>query len=262
VVQAVTLSGYAGIAMEPFVSRDGRYLLFNTSNDPAADTDLLYATRIDDLHWNYAGPVAGINTPALEGTPTMDDSGQLFFVSTRSYSQTSCTVYSGRFTAGSVSDIQLVDSICRHQPGIVNFDVDVDPSGTLMTFVDSQFGPENQPTSAVLVMARWNGTQFVRTSDSATILAAVNSGVLQYAPAISRDLLTLWFTRAASTSGADSPQIYRAQRSTTAQPFEAPVLVEGLGDFVEAPALSPDEKLLYFHRRDGATFNIHAVSIG
>lgn len=43
----VAIAGYDGIAMEPFVSRDGRFLLFNNSNDPGTDTDLHFARRVD-----------------------------------------------------------------------------------------------------------------------------------------------------------------------------------------------------------------------
>jgi hypothetical protein len=37
------------------------------------------------------------------------------------------------------------------------------------------------------------------------------------------------------------------------------VRIDGLGDFVEAPALSADEKLLYFYRKVGSGFRIFAV---
>jgi len=129
----------------PFVSRDGRFLLFNNSNDPATNTELHFARSVDALHWSYGGTVAGANSAALEGTPTMDAAGRLFFVSTRSYAQTACTIHSARFADGVASDVRLVDSICRHEPGVVNFDVDVDASGSMMTFVDSRFGTNNQP---------------------------------------------------------------------------------------------------------------------
>ena len=261
-VREVAIAGYSGVAMEPFVSRDGRFLLFNNSNDPASNTDLLYARRGDDFHWVYAGPIAGANTAALEGTPTMDRNGHLFFVTVRSYAQTSCTIHSARFEAGTASDVQLVDSICRHEPGIVNFDVDIDASGTVLTFVDSRFGPNGQPRTAALVIAKWNGAQFVRDPGSAAVLAAVNAGdALQYAPALSADHLTLWFTRVASVSAGASPQIWRAHRHSESAPFAAPVRLEGLGEFVEGPALSADEKLLYFHRRVGAGFRIFAVAV-
>jgi hypothetical protein len=248
--------------MEPFVSRDGRFLLFNNSNDPGLDTDLLYARRGDDaLHWTYAGPIAGANTTALEGTPTMDRDNRLFFVSTRSYAKTACTIHSAQFADGTASGVELVDSICRHEPGIVNFDVDIDASGTVLTFVDSHFGRNGQPKDAVLVMAHRDGMHFVRDADSARVLAAVNSDALQYAPCLSADHLTLWFTRVASLGGPESPQIWRARRSIESVPFGAAERFEGLGDFVEAPALSPDEKLLYFHRRVGNGFRIFAVPL-
>ena len=47
--ERVAIVGYTGAAMEPFVTPDARYLLFNNSNDPAIDTHLHYAERIDAL---------------------------------------------------------------------------------------------------------------------------------------------------------------------------------------------------------------------
>ena len=36
--QRVTIQGYNDHAMEPFITRDGRYLFFNNLNDPAVNT--------------------------------------------------------------------------------------------------------------------------------------------------------------------------------------------------------------------------------
>ena len=257
----VAISGYAGTAMEPFITRDGKFLLFNNSNDPATNTDIFYARRENDLKYVFVGPVAGVNTSALEGTPTMDRAGTLFFVSTRSYAGSACTIYSAQFDGGQASAVQLVDSICRHEPGIVNFDVDTDPAGTLMTFVDSQFGANAQPQTADLVMAAWDGAQFVRLTNSASLLAQVNTNALEYAPAITADRLTLYFTRLTSMAGGAAPQIWRARRNAPTEAFGIPVRLDGLGDFVEAPALSSDEKLLYFHRRVGSDYKIFTFTI-
>ncbi len=260
-VREVTISGYAGSAMEPFVSRDGRYLLFNNSNDPAVNTDLFYARFSDAFTSVYGGPVTGINTAALEGTPTMDRNGSLYFVSTRSYDTTSCTIHAAQFKDGDATGIHLVDSICRHEPGVVNFDVDIDAAGTTMTFVDSQFGANRQPQTADLELAEWQGGQFVRSSTGASVLGAVNSDALEYAPALSKDGLTLWFTRLTLAPAVEPPQIWRARRDARTQPFGSPVRLEGLGDFVEAPALSPDENWLYFHCKVGSDFRIFAVPV-
>lgn len=92
----MTLRGYQGDAMEPFLTKDGRYLLFNNRNEPPENTNLLLAERLDDLHFAYKGEIKGVNTPALEGVPSMDESDNLYFVSTRSYAQTFSTLYRGR----------------------------------------------------------------------------------------------------------------------------------------------------------------------
>ena len=41
--RVVTIQGYSGDAMEPFITRDGRFLIFNIRNDPPERTDLFYA---------------------------------------------------------------------------------------------------------------------------------------------------------------------------------------------------------------------------
>lgn len=79
----VVIEGYDADAMEPFLSRDGRYLFFNNLNDPSVNTELHVAERVDALRFTYRGPLTNANTEALEGVPTMDRSGTLYFVSTR-----------------------------------------------------------------------------------------------------------------------------------------------------------------------------------
>jgi hypothetical protein len=64
---SVTIRGYDSDAMEPFITRDGRYLLFNDSNAPGRDTNLHYAERIDDVTFEYRGQIDGINSTALDG---------------------------------------------------------------------------------------------------------------------------------------------------------------------------------------------------
>src|SRR5580704_4675534 len=53
--QPVTITGYSGDAMEPFISSDGQYLFFNTLNDAPA-TSLEYATRVNSQEFTYVGP--------------------------------------------------------------------------------------------------------------------------------------------------------------------------------------------------------------
>ncbi|MBN2098018.1 MAG: hypothetical protein JW753_00320 [Dehalococcoidia bacterium] len=83
--ERVTILGYSDHAMEPFISRDGKYLFFNNSNDPDVDTNLYWAERIDDLTFQYKDEIGGVNTTALEGVASMDRNGVFYFISTRSY---------------------------------------------------------------------------------------------------------------------------------------------------------------------------------
>ena len=245
--------------MEPFISREGRYLLFNSRNEAPVNTDIFYAERQDDFTWRFLGPVRGVNTPALEGCPTLDRAGRMFFVSPRDYARTLCTILTGQFHDGTVTGVRAEDSISLKKPGMVNFDVDVSGDGSVLIFVDSRFEPGVGPQFAHLVMADWNGSRFVRAARSEQMLARVNAAGLEYAPTISVDKRTLFFTRFAPRSGFRGPQIYRATRPSTAAPFNEPEHVEGLGDYVEGSALGPDERLLYFHRKDAGKFNLYAV---
>ncbi len=264
--QRVAIEGYDDDAMEPFVTRDGRFLLFNNLNKEPTNTDIHFAERKDDLHWTYRGRVNGVNTPALEGCPTMDRAGKMYFVSPRDYAKTFCTIYTGSFKDGSVTDVRAVESISRKTAGIVNYDVDISPDGNTLTFVDSLFKKGSGPQWANLVTANWDGSQFVRSADSARLLDLVNkAGALQYAPAMAADLRTLYFTRFDRKSGFGGPQIYRSVRAAADAPFSAPAHLKGLGYFVEGPAFSADEHWLYFHRQDGELhkerYNLYAIPI-
>ena len=97
----MTILGYRASAMEPFVSLDGRYLLFNTTNVAPAIPALQFAVRSGPRTFTYGGPIRAANQPGfLSGTPSMDRNGTLYFVSTRDYAARLATVYAGRFDSG------------------------------------------------------------------------------------------------------------------------------------------------------------------
>lgn len=246
--------------MEPFITRDGRYLLFNNRNDPAVDTNLHYAQRVDDLTFQYRGELTGVNTPALEGVATMDRSGVLYFVSPRNYEQTLSTIYRGRFTDGRVSGVEIVPGISRRRGGQVNFDVEVSPDGGTLYFVDSRF-KRGAPATADIVIAGRRGDQFEREDTSARDLTRVNTASLEYAPCVSADGRALYFTRAWKARGATAA-IFVAERRSVAEAFGTPKRLEAITGFVEGPALSPDERSLYYHRLNGGRFAIYRVRKG
>lgn len=255
--QRVTIQGYSGDAMEPFISRDGKYLFFNNSNDPAVDTNLYWAERIDDLTFQYQGEIGGVNTTALEGVASMDRNGVFYFVSTRSYDQNASTIYRGCFDNGTVTGVELAPGISTATPGIVNFDAEISPDGQTLYFVESRFSASGQPQTADILIATWNGSAFVRDGNSATIMKEVNTTKnLEYAPAISSSGLELFFTRL----DGSSPALYAATRTDASSPFGVPRKITAAIGFVEGPTLSPDEKSLYYHKREGDRFVIYRVT--
>ncbi len=257
--ERVTIEGYDGDAMEPFLTRDGAYLLFNNRNDPSVDTNLHWARWINDLTVEYMGEIGSAATASLEGVPTMDTQGTLYFVSTRSYTTTFSTIYSGQFADGAVTDVQLVPGISREEPGMVNFDVEVSADGSHLYFVDARFSGDGQPQTAELVIAERQGDAFARLPDSADLLIHVNSDALEYAAAISTDERELFFTRMNFEATGPAPQLYRAYRESVDEPFGCPEHVTGLGAFVEAATFSPDEQALYYHRLENQWFVIYRV---
>jgi Tol biopolymer transport system component len=254
--QRVTIEGYDGEAMEPFVSRDGKYLFFNNLNEPSVNTNLHWAERIDDLHFKYKGEIGGVNTAALEGVPSMDRNGNFYFVSNRSYDQSASTLYRGKFANGVVSGIELVPGVSLARPGIVNFDAEISADGNTLYFVESEFSMSGQPKSAHILLARRNGDRFVRDPASATIMAAINSDALTYAPATSASECELFFTRV----GPEGPAIYMVTRDDKSQPFKAPLRLAAMDGFVEGPTLAADGQSLYFHKKEGGHFVICRVT--
>jgi Tol biopolymer transport system component len=254
--QRVTIEGYTDDAMEPFLSRDGKYLFFNNLNEPKVNTNLHWAERIDDLHFKYRGEIQGVNTPDLEGVASMDRDGNFYFVSNRSYSKTASTLYRGKFADGSITGVELVPGVSLAKPGIVNFDAEISADGNTLYFVESQFSIFGHPKSARILFARRSGNTFVRDPASASILKAVNTNGLNYAPATSTSECEVFFTRV----GPQGPAIYMAQRPSKTQPFQEPLRLSAITGFVEAPTLSPDELSLYYHKKENGRLVIYRVT--
>ncbi|MGA3040290.1 MAG: hypothetical protein ABSF54_05790 [Bryobacteraceae bacterium] len=259
--ERVTIANYAGDAMEPFISHDGRFLLFNNRNDPGVDTNLHYAERVDGLHFVYRGEIRGVNTSALEAVPSLSCGGDLYFVSTRSYQETFSTIYRARFSDGAASGIQLAPGISRHTPGWVNFDAEVSADGQTLYAVDSRFSATGIPLTADLFIAhkRPDGA-FERMAESGNLLRLVNTEELEYAPAVSADGLELFFTRVREIRAGAQPRIWRSVRRSVREPFAAPQVVGAISGFAEGPTLSPDGLSLYYHARVNGQFAIFRVT--
>src|ERR1700722_18908296 len=262
--EPVTIEGYTQDAMEPFISPDGNYLFFNNSNN-ARPTNLFCATRIDDLTFQFQGEIAGANSGGLtlSAVPSMDINNIFYFISDRSYPQTFSTIYSGTFSAGSVSNVALVPGVSKDKLGDVNFDQCISPDGSTLYFVDGVFsGGASVPAAATIAIARRHGDHFVRLKNSVEIMRKINTHDLNYAPDVSKSGLEFFFTRIPIQNSQPKPPpiIYTATRSSTSKPFGTPRKIKAITGFAEAPALSPDEKALYYLLQVNGTFVIYRLT--
>ena len=252
----VTILGYTGDAMEPCLSPDGLVLFFNNRNDPAVDTNLHFADRVDPLTFQYRGEVAGANSTSLDAVASMDASGLVYFISTRSYATTLSTVYRGAWSAGALTNLELVGGIPATAAGQVIFDACISLDGNLLWFAEGDYRTGTL-TTANLVLARKSAAGFARSADSATLLQQVNlAGGTQYAPAVFGAGLELFFTRLQG----GTPVIYTAFRPDTASAFGPAHAIQAITGFAEAPALSSDGKSLYYHALVNGQFVLYRVT--
>jgi hypothetical protein len=252
----VTIVGYSGDAMEPFLTRDGSILLFNNSNERPSETDLHWAERVDDLTFAYRGKVEGANSPALDAVATVDAAGNIFFVTTRSYEQNLMTIYRGRFRRGVVTDVAAVRGISRRVRGEINFDVEVSADGGTLYFTDGTFRGGPVPAAADLAIAVRGADGEFRRADSKKLLAAINTAALEYAACISEDQRELFFTRIVRRQ----PAIYRSTRASLSSPWGKPERIAAITGFAEAPTIAPGGRALYYHARRGERMVIERVT--
>lgn len=255
----VAITGYNGDVMEPFLTRDGGYLLFNNRNESPENTNLHWAKRVDDLTFSYLGEIPGVNTEALEAVPSMDREGNLYFVSTRSYEQSRSTIYRTKFVNGTASTPELVEGVSRRKPGWVNFDAEISADGKTLYFVDGYFGSSHQPQSSILAAAVRTGNGFQRLPEQAQLFSNVNRDWLQYAPNVSADELELFLTRVKRIEPSAEPAIFRCSRRRVGDPFSVPQRISAIQGFAEASTLSPDGRSLYYHARVNGRFRLRRV---
>lgn len=256
----VVIEGYQGDAMEPFLSRDGTVLFFNDSNAPDAQTDLHWAIRNGDLTFRYRGKVSGANGPSLDAVASMTTDGRLCLISTRSYFETLGSVYCGHWQNGAVTGLALQRRASPRKLGRLIFDFEQSARGDLAVASDGAFSGGVVPDSADLRLARWDGGSYRLAPEEDQRLAAVNSGDLEYAAALSADGTVLTFTRA-SRSGPFLKTSVWISRMAPDGTFAVPQRIAAIdGEAVEAPSFSPDGRAIYYHGKTAGRYRIWRVS--
>jgi Tol biopolymer transport system component len=251
----VSIDGYKGSAMEPFLSPDGHFLFFNNENDPRVNTNLHFAERTGKLSFHYLGELPGVNSPVLDAVASLDTGGHFYFTSVRDFDRTRNSLFVGDFTGKAVTNVHPVPgNINPTTPATINMDAGISPDGQALYISRAVIWPgATAPAKSELLIARLKNGMFQLDPDSDRILNKVNKNGLNYAPAISADGRELYFTRA----NPDRVRIMVATRASTSQPFNEPRRLTALTGFVEAPTVSLDEKEMFFHKKQGEKFVIY-----
>ena len=248
----VLINGYNRDAMEPFISKDGNFLFFNSLND-GDSTSLYYATRVNDTVFNFEGEIGGVNgeAPHLDAVASMDIDNVFYFVSSRNYPDIFENYQTGEFDNGEVANVRCVmgDFYIR-SPGWLIMDAEINRDGDLLYYVNARFPGDPLPQEAKLGIAEKKDSTFKKLGSSDDILENINnSNYLIYAPCVSSDGNELYFTRI--RKGTFAAEICVSVRSDTVLTFSVPEVIEIQGDAVEAPSLTDDGERLYYHKKLG-----------
>ncbi len=263
----VIINGLSFDAMEPFISPDGKYLLFNNLND-GINTKLYYATKINDSIFEYAGEIIGVNqteTPHLDAVPDLDSSGHFYWTSTRNYPAELNNLYYGTFRDGVVQNIGRVQGdFNKNLPGWLVMDHGISLDGKLLYYNNARFDNSNcqGPCETTLGIAqKVNDSTFNTLENSASILQNVtDENYIYYAPCISSDDLELYFTRFLKREV--NPQtvfeICVAVREDSQLQFSVPQVLfsDNAVNLIEAPTLTSNQNIIYYHRKTADSHKI------
>jgi hypothetical protein len=258
----VIINGYSKDAMEPFISKDGTFLFFNSLND-GDSTSLYYASRINDTIFHFEGEIDGVNGPVphLDAVASMDMNNVFYFVSTRDYPDVFENCQTGEFDNGVVTNVRpVMGDFYIYSPGWLIMDAEIDREGDLLYYVNARFGGQPLPDESRLRIAEKQDSTFEKLNSSDNILLNVNdSDYLIYAPCISSDENELYFTRL--RKGTFITQICVSVRSDTIVTFSTPQFIEIEGNFVEAPSLTDDGERLYYHKKLSSDNKYHIFTM-
>ncbi len=264
--QQVQIIGYKGNVKEPFITPDGRFILFTDGRTLEHESSILYAQRMDPFSWGYLGELPGANHQSFDGSPSMDHMANIYFSSMREYSSTNATIFTGAIVETGVTSIRSIKTIATAAYGDANLEAEISHDGKTLYYANSTFHKSKGPRSANIACAYLQNGVFRRASNSGTIFANINSSALEYGFALTDNELKIFFTRWDRRIDFKGPKIYMATRTDKDSPFENIAKFEGLGDFVESPAVSTEEHILYYHRREidedgNESFRVYATQL-
>jgi len=259
---------------EPFITRDGRFLFFNTGKNEN-NKDLHYAERVANK-WLYKGEIGpGVNNKKdVQGNPSMDSRNNFFYIN----SSVKRMICKAKFSPvdGALSSHMNFDGVPLRQVKLIaqkfhgNMGVEISADGDTVYFSRATWDMNGISLgefldSDILFSKKRGDTYIFNEAEAKRIMKHINTSDLEYAASISSNRLELFFTRLALKNikpGNVRSTILCASRTFLSDPFSKPVVIEAIGrnSFVEGPAISADEKELYYHKLEGNKFRLYKVT--
>lgn len=263
----VNIVGLTFDAMEPFIFPNGNYLFFNNIND-GVNTKLYYASKINNSTFTFVGELTGTNqftAPHLDAVADMDSNSNFYWTSTRNYPAELNNLFHGTFNLGNVMNIGRVHGdFNMNIPGWLVMDHGISLDGEFLYFNNARFDSQNCQGACetnIGVAKKVNATTFNKLPNSASILQNINdSNYIYYAPCISSDNLELYYTR--YLKGTITPntifEICVAIRNNSIDNFSTPKVLfsESISNLIEAPTLTVDKKIIYYHKKTASSHKI------
>lgn len=263
--QPTVIDGYDDHCMEPQVTGDGKYLLFNNSNGSFVDTHIHICKRTGDNHFQHLGLLPGSVSKSKDMAPTLDGAGNMYFTCLKTFEKDGHSIYVAKFADEKLSNFDLPQGdISPHKPAEINMDCGVSKDGNTLILSRAHFANYFLPPDRcdLVIAARRSGTFAVRPEQQ-KFLAEQNTSALEYAPCLSSDELELFYTRCGKVSKddkrADNGVYFRnmyARRASKFEPFGKPHVLSELAGFVEAPTVTDDGKEMFYHKKMGDKFRI------
>lgn len=271
----VVINGYSQNAMEPKVSSDQVVLFWNDKPSSDDQMSLHYAVKDGLGVYQYVGVLTGtVDSDDLDGVPSIDLSGNFYFVSTRTYATNSQTVFGGTVQVTGPSAIQINgvtasdSAVTAGVPGTLDMDIDVTWDGLQMVISRATFAGNPYPETSSLKYYDVSSRVLSARSDTDSVFQNVNfSNCRTYAGSLSRDKLEVFFTvfPTGSTFTGNDFRIVVAKRTSTTEAFTNPQIIQSItGLLVEGPTPTYDDlsKTLFYHLFDAVSgkFKIYKVT--
>lgn len=264
----ITINGLTFDAMEPFISLDGNTLFFNSLNS-GGNTNLYYATKVNDTTFTYVGLVGGTYDSLpnhLDAVASLDSLNNFFWTSLRGYPSIMENLHRGVYSNGNISNITRVYGNFNiynfnYPFGWLIMDAAINSDGNLLYFCNAKFDFSNTTCvgipceSKMGVAQKVNDSTFNKLTNSDAIFSNLNDTInyIVYAPQVTTDGLELYYTRLLKNTF--NTEICVSVRNSVADTFSLPTVVHSnIGFFPEAASPSSDKQRIYYHQKDGTGF--------